>query len=308
MISTIDFVIPVFNEEEGLAGFHRLLEETPLPNGYTRRYIYVDDGSIDQTSGILDQLAASDSRITTIHLTRNFGHQAALSAGLDAASGDIVISMDGDGQHPVSIIPEMLKLHAAGYDIVQAQRLDDAESGSRFKRTSSRLFYSLVSYVGEVSLAPGTSDFRLISRPALEALRRLPEYHRFLRGMVVWIGFPSVMVPYKPNPRIAGKPKYSLARMLRLASDGFFSFSLVPLWIGLLLGFAFIALAATEVAYIAYIWFGGHREKLVPGWTSLVLILTVASAITMILQGILGIYIGMIFKEVKRRPVYLIKR
>jgi polyisoprenyl-phosphate glycosyltransferase len=124
----------------------------------------------------------------------------------------------------------------------------------------------------------------------------------------VWIGFPSVMLPYKPGPRLAGKPKYSLKRMLMLATDGFFSFSLVPLWIGLLLGIVFIALASFELAYTSYVWLGGHQDQLVPGWTSLVLILTISSAITMILQGILGIYIGMIFKEVKRRPVYLVKK
>jgi dolichol-phosphate mannosyltransferase len=148
----------------------------------------------------------------------------------------------------------------------------------------------------------------LLSRRAVDALKRLPEYHRFFRGMVVWIGFPSVMLPYKPSPRMAGKPKYSLKRMLVLATDGFFSFSLVPLWIGLVLGIVFIALASFELAYTTYVWVGGHSDQLVPGWTSLVLILTVSSAITMILQGILGIYIGMIFKEVKRRPVYLVKK
>ena len=305
---TIDFVIPLYNELEGLPRFHSLLEETVLPTGYSRRYIYVDDGSTDGTAKLLDQLASSDSRIVVIHLSRNFGHQAALSAGLDASAADIVVSMDGDGQHPASLIPEMLRLHQAGYEIVQAQRLDDMRSSSLFKRTTSALFYRLVSLVGEISLAAGTSDFRLLSRQALDALKGLPEYHRFLRGMVIWIGFPNVMLPYKPEPRLAGKPKYSLRRMFSLAADGFFSFSLVPLWIGLLLGAVFILLAAAELAYTSYIWIDGHRDRLVPGWTSLVLILTIASALTMILQGILGIYIGMIFKEVKRRPVYLIKK
>jgi dolichol-phosphate mannosyltransferase len=244
--------------------------------------------------------------VKVIHLSRNFGHQAALSAGLDAATADIVISMDGDGQHPPSLIPEMLRLHTAGYHIVQSQRLDHMYSASLFKRITSGLFYWLVSVVGEINLSPGTSDFRLLSRQALDALKCLPEYHRFLRGMIVWIGFSNVMLPYKAGPRLAGKSKYSLKRMLSLATDGFFSFSLVPLWIGLLLGFAFIALAVFELGYVSYVWFGGHRELLVRGWTSLVLILTVASAITMILQGILGIYVGMIFKEVKRRPVYLV--
>src|SRR5215468_8651331 len=152
---TIDFVIPVFNEEEGLSGFHKLLDETQLPADYSRRYVYVDDGSTDNTAALLDRMAATDSRITAMHLSRNFGHQAALSAGLDAASADVIISMDGDGQHPPAIIPEMLRLHAAGYEIVQAQRLDDVAYGPLLKRLSSRLFYWLVSLVGEVNLAPG---------------------------------------------------------------------------------------------------------------------------------------------------------
>ena len=305
---TIDFVVPVFNEEEGLLDFHNSLESTPLPGGHSPRYIYVNDGSTDRTGELLDRVAASNPAVKVIHLSRNFGHQAALSAGLDTASADIVISMDGDGQHPPSLVPEMLKLHETGYDVVQAQRLDDAYSGSLFKRSTSALFYKLVSLVGEVNLSPGTSDFRLLSRQAMEALKTLPEYHRFLRGMIVWIGFPNVLLPYKPGTRLGGKTKYSLKRMFSLAADGFFSFSLVPLWIGLLLGTAFVGLAAMELIYVAYLWLGGYRDKLVPGWSSLILILTVASAMTMILQGILGIYVGMIFMEVKHRPVYLIKR
>ena len=307
-MSCIDFVVPVYNEEDGLLAFHQLLDQTELPEDFARRYIYVNDGSTDNTAALLDRLAAADSRVKVIHLTRNFGHQAALTAGLDAVTGDVVVSMDGDGQHPPSLVPEMLRLYNAGYDIVQAQRLDDVLSGSYFKRSTSALFYKLVNVVGEVNLVPGASDFRLLSRPALDALRSLPEYHRFLRGMIAWIGFQRVMLQYKPSARLAGKPKYSLKRMLRLAADGFFSFSLVPLWIGLLLGGLFVLLAAMELAYTSYIWLGGHREQLVPGWASLVLILTIASALMMLLQGILGIYVGMIFKEVKRRPIYLVKK
>jgi len=305
---TIDFVIPLYNEQESLPAFHKLLQEMTLPDAYARRYIYVNDGSADGTAAMLDELARADARVKAIHLSRNFGHQAALCAGLDQATADIVVSMDGDGQHPPSLVQEMLRLHLLGYDIVQAQRLDDLDTRSVFKRVTSRSFYRLVSFVGEVNLAPGTSDFRLLSRQALDALRSLPEYHKFLRGMVVWIGFSHVMLPYKAASRLAGKPKYSLKRMMRLAADGFFSFSLVPLWIGLLLGSAFIALAVLELAYTTYVWLNGHQDQLVPGWTSLVLILTVASAISMILQGMLGIYVGMIFKEVKRRPVYLVKQ
>ena len=215
--------------------------------------------------------------------------------------------MDGDGQHPPSLIPEMLRLHTAGYDIVQAQRLDSPRSTAFFKRLTSRSFYRLITVVGEVRLLEGTSDYRLLSRHAVDALKRLPEYHRFLRGMIVWIGFPSVILPYKPAARLAGTSKYSVKRMMHLAADGLFSFSLMPLRIGLILGAIFMALAACELFYIGAVWIGGHREQLVPGWTSLILVLTVSSAVSMILIGILGIYIGMIFREVKRRPVYLVR-
>ncbi len=305
---TIDFVVPLFNEQESLPGFHKLLDELNLPEGYVRRYIYVDDGSVDQTAGLLDQLAASDSRIIVIHLSRNFGHQAALTAGLDASTADLIVSMDGDGQHPPSLVPEMLRLRDAGYDIVQAQRIDDVSSNGPLKRSTSRLFYSLLSFVGEVKLLPGVSDFRLLSRAALDAMKQLPEYHRFIRGMSAWIGFPTVILPYKPGKRLRGDTKYSMRKMLRLASDGLFSFSLVPLRIALLLGGVFLTLAAFEMGYTAYVFLGGHREQLVPGWTSLILVLTVASAIQMILLGILGIYIGMIFREVKGRPVYIVRK
>jgi dolichol-phosphate mannosyltransferase len=304
---TVDLVIPVYNEEESLPEFHKSLAEIQFPANHTRRYVYVNDGSSDGTQHVLEQLASEDRRIMVIQLSRNFGHQAALSAGLEAATGDIVISLDGDGQHPPTLIPEMLRLHENGYDIVKAQRLDDAHSGGFLKRITSRWFYRVISAVGEVNLVEGVSDFRLLSRSALDAVLQLPEYHRFYRGITAWIGYSSITVPYKPGRRIAGKPKYSLKKMLRLASDGLFSFSLGPLRIALVLGGFFIALAAIEMGYLAWVVLSGHREQLVPGWTSLVLILTISSAINMVLLGILGIYVGMIFHEVKRRPVYVVK-
>jgi dolichol-phosphate mannosyltransferase len=176
-----------------------------------------------------------------------------------------------------------------------------------FKRSTSRLFYRVLSAIGEVDLDEGVSDFRLLSRRALDALKLLPEYHRFLRGMAVWIGFPSVMLPYKPSSRTAGTPKYSLKKMLRLAGDGLFSFSLFPLRIALLLGVAFIALAVFELGYIASFLVEGQRGALVPGWASIIVLLTVGTATNLIILGILGVYIGMIFREVKRRPVYIVR-
>jgi dolichol-phosphate mannosyltransferase len=307
-VRQIDFLIPVYNEGDSLTAFHQSLQEVTktLPAEYSCRFIYVNDGSNDETQTILERIADADSRVGFIELSRNFGHQAALSAALDATTGEIVITMDGDGQHPPSVVPELLRLHANGYDIVQAQRIDANETGL-FKRWTSRSFYRILSTVGEVTLLEGVSDFRLLSRDALNALKQLPEYHRFLRGMIVWIGFPTVMLPYKPNVRLAGNTKYSLRKMLRLAADGMFSFSLVPLRVGLVLGTIFIALAALEVIFVGWVWITSGRSQLVPGWTSIILILTLSSAINMILVGILGIYVGMIFQEVKRRPVYLVR-
>ena len=304
--TTVDFVIPVFNERESLRRLHDQLESTPLPAEYSRRYIYVNDGSTDDTQDVLTQLAASHHNVTVIELSRNFGHQAALSAGLQASVGDVVISLDGDGQHPPSLVPAMLKLFAGGCDIVQMKRMDGRASPGLLKRVTSRVFYRLISLVGEVEVAEGSSDFRLMSRRAVDALLRLPEYHRFIRGMVVWIGFVTASLPYEPAPRIGGSPKYSVRKMLRLATDALFSFSLVPLRVGLLLGLGFMVMAVVEVAYVAFVW-SSNRDQLVPGWSSLVLILTVSSALSMTLFGILGIYIGMIFREVKQRPVYIVR-
>jgi dolichol-phosphate mannosyltransferase len=304
---TVDVVIPVYNEQEGIRSFHESLVSVELPSGFSRRYIYVDDGSRDDTATLLEQLAAVDPQITVIRLSRNFGHQAALTAGLAAAQGEVIVTMDGDGQHPPSLIPEMLRLHEAGYDIVQAQRMDLPETSGLFKRLTSRFFYRILSAVGEVELDEGISDFRLLSRHALDAIKLLPEYHRFLRGMAVWIGFPRVMLPYTPASRIAGTPKYSLRKMLRLAGDGLFSFSLFPLRIGLLLGVVFIVLAMLELSYIAWFVIGGKRGELVPGWTSLVLLVTLGTGTILTFLGIVGVYIGMIFLEVKRRPVYVVR-
>lgn len=306
-MQTLDFVIPVFNEEESLEEFHRQLSQTPLPEGFNRRYIYVNDGSIDQTQQILEKIASRDPTVAVIQLSRNFGHQAALSAGLEAARGSVVISLDGDGQHPPSVIPEMLRLYQEGNDIVRAQRIDPFEPHTQFKRLTSRWFYRLVSMIGEIELHPGVSDFRLLSRRALNALLQLPEYHRFYRGMTVWIGFPTTTLTYDPGLRIGGKSKYTLRKMLRLASDGLFSFSLMPLRIGLFLGALFVALFSCELFFIAIVWFINGRAALVPGWTSLILILTLSSGINMVLLGIVGVYIGMIFREVKHRPVYIVR-
>jgi polyisoprenyl-phosphate glycosyltransferase len=304
---TVDFVVPVFNEGESLHGFHTRLAKATAELPHSFRFLYVNDGSSDDSREVLAKLTAADARVHPINLSRNFGHQAALSAGLDVCNADAVIMMDGDGEHPPSLVPEMLRLFESGYDIVHTQRVDRGRGGLFLKTLTSRGFYWTINRLGETRISEGAADFRLMSQEAVKALRQLPEYHRFYRGMVQWIGFSSVVLPFVPEERIAGKSKYSLRKMLRLAGDGMFSFSLAPLRLGLLLGAVFLLLAGFEIAYVLSFWLRGATSSLVPGWSSLIVMITVGSGISMFLTGILGIYVGMIFQEVKRRPIYLIK-
>lgn len=303
---SLDILVPLFNEEQALPKFHTRLTQVIADLSYEIRILYVDDGSSDGTPALLQKLASEDPRVAFIEFSRNFGHQSALTAGLDHADADIVIMMDGDGQHPPQLIPEMLGQFNAGYDIVLTQRSNDGEL-SLLKRKNSSLFYSFINLIGHTKIIPGAADFRLVSRRVVEALRQMPEYHRFLRGMVSWVGFRTVILPYTAPVRLAGKPKYSLSKMMKLAMDAIFSFSLLPLQIGLVLGFLFFVLAGLEAAYVLYFWLHGRRELLVPGWSSLMFMILVAGGLLMTLVGLIGIYVGYIFQEVKRRPVYVIQ-
>src|SRR5467141_1556235 len=206
----IDLIIPVYNESGGLASFHSSLQTALLGLPYEFRLFYVNDGSSDETANVLAGLAERNPEVYPIELSRNFGHQAALSAGLDACNADAVIMMDGDGEHPPSLVPEMLRLFESGYDIVHTQRMDRSRGGFFLKKLTSRGFYWTINRLGETRIAEGSADFRLMSRDAVKALRQLPEYHRFYRGMVQWIGFSSVVLPFVPEKRIAGKSKYTL--------------------------------------------------------------------------------------------------
>lgn len=305
-IRKIAFVIPVFNEagvvEATHANLRRVVDELP----YEFHFYYVDDGSTDGTAGSLDDLARRDPRVTSLSLSRNFGHQAALSAGMDAARGDVIITMDADGQHPPEKIPEMLQLIEQGYDIVQTQRMDEAQPAS-FKKWTSSLFYRFINAISRTQVLPGAADFRALSRQAVDALKSMPEFHRFLRGMVAWIGFPTVILPYQPAERVSGTSKYSLAKMFRLAMDAIFSFSLVPLYIGLSLGALLLCLAALEMVYVLSFWFTNQTSNLAPGWSSLMFVILIVGGMLMVLLGFIGVYVGYIFQEVKRRPLYILK-
>lgn len=304
---TVDLIIPVYNEQGVVSTFHAQLCQAVDALPYTFTILYVDDGSSDGTPAELAALAQADGRVRVVTLSRNFGHQAALSAGLDRASGDFTITLDGDGQHPPTLIPQMLSLAQAGYEVVLTQRLESDEL-SWFKRVTSALFYRLLNRVGSTNILPGGADFRLLSRAAVQALRSLPEYHRFLRGMVAWIGFRTVILPFAQPARLAGHSKYSLRKMTRLAMDAVFSFSLVPLYMGISLGVLFLLGALAEAVYVLSFWITGNTANLAPGWSSLMFMLLVVGGTLMITLGVVGIYIGYIFQEVKHRPVYVVRQ
>ena len=303
----VDIVIPVFNEagvvEQTYAELCRVIECLP----YDFTLYYVDDGSQDRTAESLAALAATDRRVMVLELARNFGHQAALTAGLDASTGDFVITMDADGQHPPAMISQMIELFRQGYDIVQAQRMDEGQ-GTSFKKMTSSGFYTLINRISGTHMEPGAADFRGLSRQVVDALKSMPEYHRFLRGMISWMGYRSVILPYHETSRVAGRSKYSLRKMFRLAMDAIFSFSLMPLYIGLSAGGLFFCLAALEMIYVLSFWVTGRTSSLAPGWSSLMFVILIAGGMIMVLLGFIGVYVGYIFQEVKRRPVYLLKK
>ncbi len=304
---SVDIVIPVLNEVGVVEQTHEHLRTVVDRLPYDFFFLYVDDGSDDGTADRLDLLAQKDPRVHVIEFSRNFGHQAALSAGLDAARSEVVITMDADGQHPPEMIQPMLDLVAQGYDIVQTQRME-SDQGFSLKNWSSSAFYKFINLISGTHMTSGAADFRAMARQSVEALKSMPEYHRFLRGMVAWVGFKTVILPYHEPKRMSGKSKYSFGKMIRLASDAIFSFSLAPLYIGLSAGGIFFLLALAELIYVLVLWLTGQSAKIVPGWSSVVSIVLISSGILMILLGFIGVYVGYIFQEVKRRPLYLVRK
>ena len=305
--ASLGVVVPVYNEQESLSDFHERLASVLDDLPQQTAVYYIDDGSTDGTPNLLERIARSDSRVTVVELSRNFGHQSALSAGLARASEEAVVTLDGDGQNPPELIPELIKLFEAGYDIVLTQRTNEKGAKS-LKRLTSAAFYWMINRLGNTMVPAGAADFRLHSRPVVQALNEMGEYHRFLRGMVSWMGFRSVILPYTPSPRIGGSSKYSLSKMVKLALEAIFSFSLVPLRIGILVGIIFLLLALLEMAYVVSFWIRGRQDLLVPGWSSLMFVILFVGGFLMVTLGFIGVYVGYVFQEVKRRPIYITRR
>jgi polyisoprenyl-phosphate glycosyltransferase len=309
MKKRIDIVCPVFREEEAISTFHRaLLEFTePLGERFEFRYLYVVDPSPDRTEAILRDLASHDPRVGVIVMSRRFGHQAALIAGLDAADGDAVVMLDSDMQHPPGLIPTLLEHWENGADIVQALR-QDRETISFGRRLTSALFYRAFERLSKIGINSGAADYRLLTRKVVEVFReRLREHNPFLRGLVSWIGYKIVYVPFVPDRRAAGQSHYSLSTLGVFALNGICSFSKVPLRICIFigLGFAVLSMVLGVVLVLDYVL---AQDPRAPGWASLFALLAFASSVNLFFLGVLGEYIGLIFDEVKDRPLYLVGR
>jgi dolichol-phosphate mannosyltransferase len=301
----VSIVIPVFNEEAVLSLLVPRLRAVmdALPGG--AEVWFVDDGSRDATARLIEQAHSEDPRIKLVQLSRNFGPPAAITAGLDAAQGDAVVLMDADLQDPPELIPEMVGLYRRGFDVVQARR-SAREKESRFKRATAWLFYRIMGFLTKNEIQANVGEFRLISRAVVAALGQLHERHRLVRGLVAWVGFSHTTIDFVRPGRAAGKTKYPLFKMLRLSLDGLTSFSAAPLRMASLLGLCGLLAGVGYAIYAVYVryWLG----QAVPGWTSLVIINIFFSSIVLVCLGFVGEYVGRIFEEVKRRPLYLVRR
>ncbi len=301
----LSIVCPAFEEEEVLPRFHTELRAAlaPLESEYDIEILYIDDGSRDGTLAYLRLLAAGDARIRYLSFSRNFGQQAALTAGMEHARGDAIITLDSDLQHPPSLIPALVEQWRKGHDIVLTYREDDPRL-SYFKRLSSRAFNAVMHWLSDTPVSSAASDYRLLSRQAVDALMRLHEKHRFLRGMVNWLGFRTTTVAFHPASRGAGATKYTLRRMLALAVDAMLSFSKLPLRLPLLMGLLLIALGGVIGAILlARSLLGADFGVL---QLTLISLFLIGGAILCGL-GIVGEYVGRIYEQVKGRPLYLLK-
>jgi len=299
----VSIVIPVYNESGSIGRLIDMLEEelSIYPN---YEVIFVDDGCTDNTLELIKVQNNKNQSFNFISLSRNFGHQYALKAGLDYANGDCVISMDGDMQHPIKLVHEMINLWLKGYHVVYTIRKDD-ENISFFKKNTASLFYSLINRISDVKIMKGTADFRLIDKKVLEIITSMNEAHLFLRGIVPWVGFQQIGLEYKANERFAGTSKYTLIKMIRFAATGITSFSIKPLQIATGLGFIISFLTFVYGIYATTISF--ITNTTVSGWTSLIVSVLFIGGVQLIFIGLIGEYIGKIFIQVKNRPNYIIK-
>jgi glycosyltransferase involved in cell wall biosynthesis len=303
--SRISVAIPVYNEETVVREMIRRVGATldRMPGG-PHEIIFVDDGSSDRTLEILENATQQDPRLVVISLSRNFGHQTALAAALDHVSGSVVIMMDGDLQDPPEAIPTLVYWHQQGYDVVYVQRMNRKEPW--WLRLCYYSFYRLLTILSSIELPLDAGDFALMSRRVIDEIKRMPEHHRYLRGMRTWVGFQQIGVPIERSARAAGRSKYGPLKLLKLASDGIFAFSIVPLRASAILGTIAIVLSTIFAAYSIIAKFLLHQSP--QGFTALIVALTFLSGVNLFFLGIIGEYVGRVYEETKARPQYVIRK
>jgi glycosyltransferase involved in cell wall biosynthesis len=303
-VPDLSIVIPVYNEEDNIAPMCAILKEIASSLG---RYeiIFVEDGSTD---GTLDAIRAAsrDSAVRYISLTRNFGHQACLRAGLYHTRGRAIIVMDGDFEHPPELIPELVAQWQNGFKVVATRRVEDGETTSFFKQFSSRAYYRVLNALGDIHIEPGSADFLLLDRVVVDAVNTLEDHELFLRGAVRWFGYPLTTVPYRRGARQHGTSKYSLRRLIELAVTGVAAHSIRPLRFAIWLSLGFAAVGGLLMVYSILSFFFIERTSAAVGWTSLMAALAILGAVQLLVLGIIGEYIGRILRETRKRPHYVI--
>jgi glycosyltransferase involved in cell wall biosynthesis len=298
----LSIVAPLFNEQTNVGAFVEAVTGVLGPAGIPHEILLVDDGSRDGTWEAIVAAAGATPTVRGLSLSRNFGHQGALLAGLNHARGLAVVTMDGDLQHPPATVLELVAAWREGYKVVNTRRADSDDT-SLFKHWTSRGFYWLFSWLTGVSMEAGASDFRLLDRDAVQALTRLGDADVFIRGLVSWLGFKTKTIPYRAQRRHSGTPKFTLRRMLNLSVGAMLSFSAFPLRLGIGVGFVTSALAFVELCYIFYTYLGGH---VVPGWASVMTVMSLMFGVLFVLLGIIGTYLAKVYDILKRRPRFVI--
>lgn len=304
MNPVFSIVLPAYNEKDCLEAVHRRLTETLAAVGETYEILFVDDGSSDDSYDRIRELSRVDPHVRGLRLSRNFGHQAALTAGIENALGKAVITMDADLQHPPEILPQLIDKWREGFEVVYTVREETAGAGVR-KNLTSALFYWIINSLSPLRIVPGAADFRLLDRKAVEALKRMPEQTRFFRGLIPWIGFKQFEVRFTAPERFAGQTKYSFRKMLRFALHGILSQSAIPLRLATVMGAVVVLIGIVYGAYVVWTFFTrppGYQQ----GWASIVLFILLIGGTQIFFMGIIGEYLARIFDEVKNRPLYLI--
>ncbi|MEK7328986.1 MAG: glycosyltransferase family 2 protein [Chloroflexota bacterium] len=296
-------VVPIFNEEEIIPEMHRRTSAMLDGLDGTSELILVNDGSRDRSLEIMRELAARDPRLKVISFSRNFGHQMAITAGIDHAAGDAVVVIDSDLQDPPEVIPELVKKWKEGYELIYAVR-SERKGETFFKKFTASFFYRLIASMTELIIPADSGDFRLMDRKVVEAMKQVREHHRFMRGLSVWVGFKQVGVHYVRQERFAGVTKYPLKKMVRFATDGITSFSYVPLQFATSFGFVFAGLALVAIPIVAILRAFGN--DFFTGQATTLLSVLLLGGVQLIFLGIIGEYLGRIYDEVKKRPLYII--